>query len=199
MTIRDDDIRRQLQLGEDSRWEFKQIEFNGDTPTSPRRDDFADELGAFANADGGVMLCGVADDGTIQGMSREQMAALDHLLVEVSTHSVEPPLRIEVHHRELDGKAFVLVGVPRGEALHERSGRAFVRVGATKRRLRRDEDRFARAASERHDHRRHGRQSGNPQRGDCFRFRPHSRGQCGGIGPSQVSDGTPWRWRVDHP
>ena len=139
MTIRDDDIHRQLQLGEDSRWEFKQIEFNGDTPTSPRRDDLADELGAFANADGGVMLCGVADDGTIQGMSREQMAALDHLLVEVSTHSVEPPLRIEVHHRELDGKAFVLVGVPRGEALHERSGRAFVRVGATKRRLRRDE------------------------------------------------------------
>ena len=139
MTIRDDDIRRQMQLGEDSRWEFKQIEFNGDTPTSPRRDDLADELGAFANADGGVLLCGVADDGTIQGMSREQMAALDHLLVEVSTHSVEPPLRIEVHHRELDGKAFVLVGVPRGEALHERSGRAFVRVGATKRRLRRDE------------------------------------------------------------
>ena len=139
MTIRDDDIRRQLQLGEDSRWEFKQIEFNGDTPTSPRRDDLADELGAFANADGGVMLCGIADDGTIQGMSREQMAALDHLLVEVSTHSLEPSLRIEVHHRELDGKAFVLVGVPRGEALHERSGRAFVRVGATKRRLRRDE------------------------------------------------------------
>ena len=139
MTIRDDDIHRQLQLGEESRWEFKQIEFNGDTPTSPRWDDLADELGAFANADGGVMLCGVADDGTIQGMSREQMAALDHLLVEVSTHSVEPPLRIEVHHRELDGKAFVLVGVPRGEALHERSGRAFVRVGATKRRLRRDE------------------------------------------------------------
>ena len=139
MTIRDDDIHRQLQLGEESRWEFKQIEFNGDTLTSPRWDDLADELGAFANADGGVMLCGVADDGTIQGMSREQMAALDHLLVEVSTQSVEPPLRIEVHHRELDGKAFVLVGVPRGEALHERSGRAFVRVGATKRRLRRDE------------------------------------------------------------
>ncbi len=137
--IQEEDIRRQLRLGEDSRWEFKRIEFRGDTPTSPRRDDLADELGAFANADGGTVLCGVADDGTIRGMTREQMAALDHLLAEVSTDTLEPPLRIDVHHRELDGKAFVLVKVPRGETLHERGGLAFIRVGATKRRLRRDE------------------------------------------------------------
>ena len=139
MTIRDEDIRRQLTLGEDSRWEFKRIEFSGNTPTSPRRDDFADELGAFANAGGGVLLCGVEDDGTVQGMSREQMAALDHVLVEVSTDAIEPPLRIEVHHREIDGRALVLVEVPRGRAVHERDGRAFVRVGGTKRRLHGDE------------------------------------------------------------
>jgi len=137
--IQDEDIRRQLGLGEDSRWEFKQIEFRGNTPTSPRRDDLADELGAFANADGGIVLCGVGDDGTIQGISREQMVALDRLLVEVSTDALEPPLRIHVEHRELDGRAFVLVSVPRGEALHERGGQAFIRVGATKRRLRRAE------------------------------------------------------------
>ena len=137
--IEDEDIRRQLRLGEDSQWEFKQIEFGGNRPTSPRREDIADELGAFANADGGIVLCGVADDGTIQGMSRERMVALDHLLAEVSTDALEPPLRVDVHHRELDGKAFVLVAVPRGETLHERSGRAFIRVGATKRRLLRDE------------------------------------------------------------
>ena len=139
MTISDKDIRRQLRLGEDSRWEFKQIEFSGDTPISPRRGDLADELGAFTNADGGAILCGVADDGTIQGMSREQLAALDQLLVEVSTDTIEPPLRIHVHHRELDGKAFLLVAIPRGEALHEQRGRAFLRVDATKRRLQSDE------------------------------------------------------------
>ncbi len=137
--IQDEDIRRQLRLGEDSRWEFKQIKFRGNTPKSPRRDDLADELGAFANADGGVVLCGVADDGTIQGMSREQMVALNRRLVEASTDALEPPLRIDVEHRELDGRAFVLVSVPRGEALHERGGQAFTRVGATKRRLQRAE------------------------------------------------------------
>ncbi len=139
MTIQGEDIRRQLRLGEDSRWEFKQIEFSGHHPTNPGRESLADELGAFANAAGGILLCGVADDGTIQGMSREQMVALDRRLVEVSTDTLEPPLRVEVHHRELDGKAFVLVVVPRGEAVHERSGQAFIRVGATKRRLQRIE------------------------------------------------------------
>ncbi|MCY4300345.1 MAG: putative DNA binding domain-containing protein [Aestuariivita sp.] len=137
--IKDEAIRRQLHLGEDSQCEFKRIEFRGDKPTSPRREDLADELGAFANAIGGVLLCGVADDGTIQGMSREQMSALDDLLAEISTDTIEPPLRINVLHRELDGKAFVLVTVPRGETLHERSGQAFIRVGASKRRLQRDE------------------------------------------------------------
>lgn len=139
MTIRDEDIQRQLRLGEDSRWEFKQVEFHGDKPISPRRDDLADELGALANADGGTVLCGIADDGTIQGMSREQIASLDRLLAEVSTDTIEPPLRIDIHHMELAGKAFVLVAVPRGEALHERAGQAFIRVGATKRRMRKDE------------------------------------------------------------
>lgn len=138
MTIRDEEIRRQLRLGEDSRFEFKQIEFKGSTPTSPR-EDLADELGAFANANGGTLLCGVSDDGLIQGMSREQMEALDRLLVEVSTDTIEPALRIVVRHRELDKRAFVLVEVPRGDAVHERAGRAFVRVGATKRRLVGDE------------------------------------------------------------
>ena len=139
MMIQDEEIRRQLRLGEDSLWEFKQIEFSGNKPTSPRRDDLADELGAFANAEGGILLCGVADDGTIQNLSRERMAALNHLLAEVSSDALEPPLRVDVHHRELDGRSFILVEIPRGEALHERSGKAFIRVGATKQRLRREE------------------------------------------------------------
>ena len=139
MTAPDEIIRQQLRLGEDSRWEFKQVLFSGNRPTSPRRDDLADEMIAFANANGGRLLCGVTDDGGIPGMSREQMAALSDLLVETSTDSIEPALRIEVHHRELDGKAFVLVDVPRGDSLHERNGRSHLRVGASKRLLTGDE------------------------------------------------------------
>ena len=50
-------------------------------PRSPRRDDLADELAAFANTDGGgVLLCGVTDSGDVQGMSREQMDELERTL-----------------------------------------------------------------------------------------------------------------------
>ena len=62
-----DEIKLHLRLGEDSAWEFKQIEFNGDRPVSPRRDDLADEIGAFANAAGGVLLCGVTNTGDVTG------------------------------------------------------------------------------------------------------------------------------------
>ena len=66
MTYSADDIVLRLGLGEDSSWEFKQIEFSGDRPKSPTRRDFADEVAAFANANGGVLLCSVTDSGKIQ-------------------------------------------------------------------------------------------------------------------------------------
>ncbi|MDE0200199.1 MAG: hypothetical protein OXK78_18460 [Caldilineaceae bacterium] len=49
MTYSDEEIRRRLRLGEDSAWAFKRVEFSGDRPTSPRRDDWANEVVAFAN------------------------------------------------------------------------------------------------------------------------------------------------------
>ncbi len=139
MTARDEAIRLRLRLGEDISWEFKQIKFSGNRPISPDRGDLADEIIAFANASGGTLLCGVTDDGQIQGMSREQMAALDHLLVDVSTDSIEPSVCIDIHRREVDGSAFLLVGVAKGDSLHEHNGRSLVRVGAAKRQMTADE------------------------------------------------------------
>ena len=139
MTVSDAEIRQRLRLGEDSTWEFKQLEFSGNRLKSPKREDLADELIAFANASGGKLLCGITDDGHIQGISPEQAAEVDRLLVETSRDAVKPPLRIDVYHREIDKRIFVFVEVPRGDAVHERDGRAFVRVGATKQRLDGDE------------------------------------------------------------
>ena len=139
MNYSDQDIARQLRLGEDSQWEFKQIAFSGNRPTSPRRDDLADEIAAFANANGGVLLCGVTDEGEIQGMSREQIVELDAVLVEVSSDAIKPAVRISTYHRELDGKRFLLVEVPQGEAQHDSPGGSYVRVGGSKRRMTSDE------------------------------------------------------------
>ena len=135
----DKDILRRLELGEDQKWEFKQVEFADNRPKSPGRNDLADELIAFANSTGGRLLMGVTDEGILQGLSRKQMDALDKHLVEVSTDAIRPSLRIEVHHRTLDDKNLVLVVVPGGDSLYERDGRSWIRVGATKRRMTGDE------------------------------------------------------------
>lgn len=139
MTYSEAEIRLQISLGEDSRWEFKQIEFAGSRPRNPRRDDLADEIAAFANADGGMLLCGVTDAGEVQGMSREQIVELDSVLVEVSSDAINPAVRIRTHHRQLDGKRLLLVEVPAGESLYESPGGSYVRVGGTKRKMNSDE------------------------------------------------------------
>ena len=136
MAISTDDVRRQLRLGEDSRWELKQIEFRGERPVSPRRDDLADELAAFANARGGVLVCGVTDDGEVQGMSRAQMDALDRILSDACADSIKPPIVVEITRHELgDGKPLLVVEVAPGDAQHDSPGGSYQRVGSSKRRM----------------------------------------------------------------
>ena len=134
MKFSDDEIARRLRLGEDGGWEFKEIAFAGDQPRSPRRDDLADEIAAFANTDGGVLLCGVTDAGGVQGMSRARMDALERLLAEICTDAVRPAVRPGIFRRELEeGRPFLQVEVPRGHAQHDSPGGSFQRVGSSKR------------------------------------------------------------------
>ena len=134
MMYSDDEIRRQLLLGEDSNWEFKEIAFAYNRPRSPRRDDLADEIAALANASGGILLCGVTDDGNVQAMSRGQMDALELLIAEICSDSVRPSIRVNIFRREVsEGMPFLLVEVPEGHAQHDSPGGSFIRVGSTKR------------------------------------------------------------------
>ena len=136
MAVGTDDVHRQLRLGEDSRWEFKQIEFRGDRPVSPRRDDLADELAAFANARGGVLVCGVSDDGEVQGMSRTQMNALDRVLSDACADSIKPAIDVEITRHELaDGRPVLVVEVAPGDAQHDSPGGSYRRVGSSKREM----------------------------------------------------------------
>lgn len=139
MNYTDQEIARQIRLGEDSQWEFKQIEFAGSRPKGPSRDDLADEIAAFANADGGVLLCGVTDAGTIQGMSREQMDALERLLIDLCTDAIKPPVRPTILRRIIDECPLLLVEVPQGHAQHDSPGGSYHRVGSSKRRMTSDE------------------------------------------------------------
>ena len=140
MTHSTQEITRQLKLGEDSAWEFKQVEFAGNHPVSPQPADLADEIAAFANADGGALLCIFTNEGEVQDMTRERLSALDNYVVRVSTDAIQPPVRIRTQHMELpDGKRLLIVDVPADDSPHERSGRRYIRVGGSKRRMTGDE------------------------------------------------------------
>ena len=140
MNHSDEEILRQLRLGEDSHWEFKQVEFRGDRPASPSRNDWADEIAAFANADGGVVLCGVTDSGDVPGMTRKQMDEMERLLMEVCADAIRPPLRPVILRKELEeGKPFLLLEVSQGHTQHDSPGGSFHRAGSSKRRMTSDE------------------------------------------------------------
>ncbi len=136
MSFSDEEIKRHIRLGEDSLWEFKEIVFAGNKPRSPSRNDLADELAAFANTDGGVVLCGVTDSGEVQGMSREQMNKLEMLLVEICTDTIKPSIHPKIFRREIEeGKPFLLIEVPQGYTLHYSPGGSYHRVGSSKRKM----------------------------------------------------------------
>ena len=56
-----DELKAQVALGEDSRRQFKQEMTNADS--------LAAEMAAFSNAEGGVIYLGVADNGSLPGLS----------------------------------------------------------------------------------------------------------------------------------
>jgi len=128
-------IRQQLHLGEDSQREFKQIKIVGERLANPRRDDLADEIAAFANARGGVLLCGVTDQGDVQGLSRDEIARLDSIVVAISSDAIKPAVRIHTCHAELNGKLLLIVEVPKGEAQHDSPGGSYLRVGGSKHKM----------------------------------------------------------------
>lgn len=139
MTYGEAALRHQIRLGEDSLREFKQVKLAGRRLENSGRDDLADEIAAFANAKGGVLLCGVTDQGDVQGLSRDQIAALDSIIVEVSSDAIRPAVRIHTYHSELDGKLLLVVEVPEGESQHDSPGGSYVRMGGSKRRMTSDE------------------------------------------------------------
>ena len=66
-------------------------------------------------------------------MSREQMDALERMVVELCSHSIRPPLfDVTITRHELDDKALLAVSVAKGTAQHDSPGGSFRRVGSSK-------------------------------------------------------------------
>ncbi len=124
-----------IQDGEDSGIEFKRDDV--------KNHDLAKELVAFLNLEGGTILLGVEDDGTISGTSRQN---LEEWVSELCRKKIAPPvIPFLSWARDVDpGRDVLAVQVPIGPdkpyaRVHNDRHTYFVRVGSTCREASREE------------------------------------------------------------
>ena len=116
-----EEIRTLISQGEGQRLELKRSLAELETG--------ARSVAAMANTDGGHVLFGVRDDGTILGV--QIGAQTRERAVQAITDNTDPTLYPAVEYVDLDGKTVILMIVPRSEDRpHLVRGRAYKRVGA---------------------------------------------------------------------
>ena len=129
------ELMERIRNGEDSTLEFKRADV--------RNDEVAKELVAFLNLEGGIVLLGVEDDGTVSGTTRSD---LEEWISDLCRVKIEPPV-IPVLSWTKDaepGRHVLAVRVSLGPnkpyaRVHKNRKTYYIRVGKTTREASRDE------------------------------------------------------------
>lgn len=121
------ELIEKISLGEDTTIEFKRA--------LPHRSSLADEIAAFANARGGVILIGVDDNREIVGIDRRELDTAEKTVVEICQDSIDPVLFIFTEKLRIDDKNLLKIEVPRSLFVHKTSNGYFIRQGSSKREM----------------------------------------------------------------
>jgi len=115
--------------GEDSRHQFKADVTNVNA--------LAAEFVAFSNADGGYLLIGVDDDGSIAGLTSADMQRLNQLVSNAASQSVRPPINPFTENLSLPEGMVMVVTVERGisKPYMDNQGAIWIKSGADKRKV----------------------------------------------------------------
>ena len=84
---------------------------------------------AMLNRDGGDILLGVQDDGTILGVNAASISTIVTNLVNLSNNSqkLDPPFILYPHTHELKGKSVIHIQVPASSQVHKTAGAIYDR------------------------------------------------------------------------
>ncbi len=121
------ELTEKIYLGEDSTIEFKR--------ELPHRESLADEIAAFANASGGVILIGVDGDSKIVGMDRQDLDRTERIVVEICRDNIDSMVHIVTKKLRIDDKNLLKIEVPRSPFVHKSSNGYFIRQGSSKREM----------------------------------------------------------------
>ncbi|HPY39986.1 MAG TPA: putative DNA binding domain-containing protein [Thiolinea sp.] len=123
-------LQSQIALGEDSKRQFKRDVTNADA--------LAAEMAAFSNSEGGVIYLGVEDNGTLTGLSTEDVARLNQLISNAASQHIRSPIIVQTENLALDnGRLLIVLTVPKGldKPYFDRNGVIWLKTGADKRRV----------------------------------------------------------------
>ena len=123
-------LRDQIRLGEDSTRQFKVDVRNGES--------LAAEMVAFANSEGGALFIGVADDGSMPGLSAQDVARINQLIGNAASQLVRSPLTVQTENVALEnGRIVIVLRVPKGvdKPYFDKNGVIWLKTGADKRRV----------------------------------------------------------------
>lgn len=135
------DLSRRIRLGEDSTLELKRVVLSGDRVTRPHRNEFADELAAFANSRGGSLVLGVEDaTREVLGIPLAGLDAVEGWVREICNDSVNPALSVDIRKLELPDAAgtpvpVICIDIARSLFVHKSPGGYFRRIGSSKREM----------------------------------------------------------------
>ncbi|NPV37785.1 hypothetical protein BREVNS_2148 [Brevinematales bacterium NS] len=124
------DILELIQRGESSTVQFKENITNEIS--------IAQEMIAFANTEGGIIIIGVHDKTwEITGLSKDDINRLNNLLVNAAEQQIKPPLYITTENFLINNKRVLVVKVPKGTSIpyKDKDGVIWVKNGANKRKV----------------------------------------------------------------
>lgn len=133
------ELLEKIRLGEDSFLELKEVRFAGNKIRGPTQTDLADELAAFANSAGGVLVLGVEDKSRqVVGIPLDRLDAVEALLRQACEHSMTPSLapiieRLTLPDIEGNQHPIIRVSVARSLFIHQSPSGYLQRVGSSKR------------------------------------------------------------------
>jgi predicted HTH transcriptional regulator len=137
------ELIERISKGEDSYTQFKV-----QTVSSK---DLAKEFVAFANAEGGILIFGVADDGEIKGLSTNEVESLGQLIGNVANDLVKPPIHPLVQNMSIGDEKLIIVFIKNGTSkpYATSSGDYYIKSSSDKKKISQEELRRLFAESKR--------------------------------------------------
>lgn len=124
------ELKNKVACGEDSSSQFKEDIHNADS--------LAAEIAAFANSDGGTTYIGVADDGSVPGLSKKDVVRINQLISNTASQHVRSPVTVNTENVLVAKNRIVIVlTIPKGidKPYFDKNGVIWLKSGSDKRRV----------------------------------------------------------------